>query len=327
MINSIRSDPSAAAELAAHVMLLDRVDLDFPHPRILFANISIKPQTMPPKNTWFLPPDFTFLENGPIQLGTVISHPKRPTLVLLHPDEISATTPPINLPPIQVLVESNHSHAGNRNISIGGEIWGNFVQLVSASAKLDIELRKNVQYGVVDHEVHSFVRPFTRDTLTAIIAQPDVRKHMDAGLWGKRPVYIVSGLRITKTGMNVTKGQGTTRGAGISGSGPAPTGVLSVEVGADLHGETRRDKVDSYETAPRIVFAYRLNVIRQIRKCNVESELFSHRTAFMTGGIEEEMEMEVAEIDAQELKDDLEHEGLDFAEHTVGNDDVFISFA
>jgi hypothetical protein len=32
--------------------------------------------------TWFLPPDFTFAADGPIQLGTVIAHPKRPTQVL-----------------------------------------------------------------------------------------------------------------------------------------------------------------------------------------------------------------------------------------------------
>ena len=283
---------------------------------------------MGPKKTWFLPPDFTFLENGLIKLGTVIAHPKHPTLVLLGPDEISTTTPPIKLPPVQVLVEPNHIHTDNRNNSIGGEIWGKFVELASVSLKLDTEWGKEIQYGVVDHEVHSFVRPFTRDTLAAIVAQPSVRKHMDDGLWGKQPVYIVSGLRITKTAMSVTNGQGTTHGGRIGGSGPVPAGVMPVELGVGLQGEMRRDKVHSYEAAPRIIFAYRLSVIRQRRDREIESEIFSHKTAFMTGGIEEEEEeeMEIADIDMLELKDDLEDEDEAFSEHSVGNMDVCISF-
>ncbi|CAI7619893.1 unnamed protein product [Penicillium discolor] len=281
---------------------------------------------MSPKKTWFLPPDFTFLENGLIKLGTVIAHPKHPTLVLLDPDGVS-TTPPIKLPPVQVLVEPNHIHTDNRSNSIGGEIWGKFVELASVSLKLDIEWGKDMQYGVVDHEVHSFVRPFTRDTLAAIVAQPSVRKHMDDGLWGKQPVYIVSGLRITKTEMSVTNGQGTTHGGGIGGSGPVPAGVMPVEVGVDLRGEMRRDKVHSYETAPGIIFAYRLNVIRQRRGRDMESEIFSHKTAFMTGGIEEEEEMEMVDIDTLELKNDLEDEDEAFSEHSVGNTDYLLQMA
>lgn len=160
------------------------------------------------------------------------------------------------------------------------------------------------------------------------MTQPSVRKHMDGGLWGKQPVYIVSGLRITKTGMSVTSGQSTTNGGRIGGSGPVPAGVMPVELGVDLQGETRRDKVHSYETAPGIIFAYRLNVIRQRRDRDMESEIFSLKTAFMTGGIEkeEEEEMEMADIDMLELKDDLEDEDELFSEHSVGNTDVCIYF-
>ncbi|KAL3481492.1 hypothetical protein BJX99DRAFT_218426 [Aspergillus californicus] len=283
---------------------------------------------MAPKKTWFLPPDFTFLENGPIRLGTIIPHPKHPTLALLDPDEISTMTPPVELPSVQVLVESNHSHTDSRGNAIGGEIWARFVELASASLKLDIEWRKDMQYGVVDHEVHSFVRPFTRDTLAAIATHPSVRKHMDGGLWGKQPVYIVSGLRITKTAMSVTEGRGTTRGGGIGVSGPVPAGAMPVEIGVGLHGEMRRDKVDSYETAPGIIFAYRLHCIRQKRDGDVESEMFSHKTTFMTGGVDgdEVVEIEIADVDMLELKDDLEDYGGGFTEYEVGDTDMCISF-
>ncbi|KAJ5721576.1 uncharacterized protein N7483_009510 [Penicillium malachiteum] len=281
---------------------------------------------MSPK-TWFLPPDFTFLENGLIQLGTVIPHPHHPTRVLLQPEELSIATPPICLPPVQALVENNHSHVDSRSNTIGGEIWGNFVQMASASLKLDTKWMKEVQYGVVDHEVQSFSRPFTMDTLANIVAQPAVRKYMDSGLWVKRPVYIVSGLRITKMGMSVTMGQSKSRGGGIEGSVPVPAGGVPVVVGAGIHGERRQDKTDSYETAPRIVFAYRLNIIRQRQSGNLESALFSHRTAFMTGGTEQSMEVEVAEVDLSVLQDvqDEDEDPLQFIEHKVGETDVCVS--
>ncbi|PLB39765.1 uncharacterized protein BDW47DRAFT_124101 [Aspergillus candidus] len=280
---------------------------------------------MSPKKTWFLPPDFTFLENGHLKLGTVLAHPKDPTRVLLHSDSISAITPSICLPSTQVLVEPNHGHIDSGSTSVGGKLWANFVQLASASISLDLEWRKSVEYGAVDHEVHVFNREFTNDALSAIVAQPDVKSFIDSGLWGKRRIYIVSGLRITTTSMKVMTGRGTARGVGVGGS--APIGGLPVEVGVDLHQGIARDKMDSYETDQRVIFAYRLSVIKPKKKGGAEPGiLFSHRTAFMNGGVDDEkVEMEVADIDMQELRDDPGEEGFNFVEHAVGDDDVLIT--
>jgi hypothetical protein len=57
--------------------------------------------------TWFLPPDFTFAADSPIQLGTVIAHPKKPTLVLTT---LSSLDSSITLPKTSILTETNHAY-------------------------------------------------------------------------------------------------------------------------------------------------------------------------------------------------------------------------
>ncbi|KAI2616650.1 hypothetical protein GGS26DRAFT_441555 [Hypomontagnella submonticulosa] len=272
--------------------------------------------------TWFLPPDFTFKEDS-LQLGTVLPHPAHPSKVLLEPSEV----PELGLPPVQTLIEAGHNHTRSTNSSIGGEIKASISELASLGTNLNLQGRNVIQYGTVSHEVRSFSRSLSKATLELITAQPAVRRHIDSGLFGKRPVYVISGLRIAVDSMGVTKEKSYTRGGGANASGPVT--AAPVELGAEVHGERGKDVLDSYETAPGIVFAYRVNVIRQKRDGYVESEIFAHKTAFMTGmgeDDEEQIEMEAVEVTKGVLEDDLEEE-IDTAEHQLSNGDTYISFS
>lgn len=67
---------------------------------------------------------------------------------------------------------------------------------------------------------------------------------------------------------------------------------------------------DGYETAPGIVSAYRLHMVREKRDGGAESELFSHRTAFYSGEAEDSddddnMEMECVDVTAKVVNEDL----------------------
>ncbi|KAJ4178756.1 hypothetical protein NW755_012979 [Fusarium falciforme] len=217
--------------------------------------------------TWFLPPDFTFTPDGPLQLGAVITHPGRPTNVLASP----RTDPSIQLPEIQVITEKNHSHS-NEVSRKGG---------VSLFANLD-----------------------------------SVKEHIESGMFGKRPVYLVSGLRVTNESFTVTKEKGTGNQAEISASGP--TGPVPVEVGGSLSGGVERTKVDSYETAPGIVFAYRLHVIRPKSSGSSQSEMFSSSKAFWTDKAETEP-MEVVVVTLDVVGEDLEEEEIKFAQADLEN--------
>jgi outer membrane receptor for ferrienterochelin and colicin len=96
---------------------------------------------------------------------------------------------------------------------------------------------------------------------------------MDSGVFGKRAVYIVSGVRIAKTLFTVTKETGASYGIELSGSGPLIPGPVLIELGASLAHNREKTVTDTYDTAPGIVFAYRVHVIRY-KRAGVETELF-----------------------------------------------------
>ncbi|KAJ4243558.1 hypothetical protein NW757_011199 [Fusarium falciforme] len=262
--------------------------------------------------TWFLPPDFTFTPDSPLQLGAVITHPGRPTNVLASP----RTDPSIQLPEIQVITEKNHSHSNEVSRKGGVSLFAKFVEFASGSVSYEASRRNFLQYGNVDHEVRSLLAPFSKDFLTSLTSLDSVKEHIESGMFGKRPVYLVSGLRVTNESFTVTKEKGTGNQAEISASGP--TGPVPVEVGGSLSGGVERTKVDSYETAPGIVFAYRLHVIRPKSSGSSQSEMFSSSKAFWTDKAETEP-MEVVDVTLDVVGEDLEEEEIKFAQADLEN--------
>ncbi|KAJ4322667.1 hypothetical protein N0V84_004692 [Fusarium piperis] len=267
--------------------------------------------------TWFLPPDFTFTPDGPLQLGAVITHPGRPTNVLASP----RTDPSIQLPEIQIIAEKNHSHSNEISRTGGVSLFAKFVEFASGSVSYEASRRNLIQYGNVDHEVRSLVAPFSKDFLTSLISLDSVKEHAASGLLGKKPVYLVSGLRVTNDPFTVTKEKGSGNKAEISASGP--TGPIPVEVGGGLSGGVERTKADSYETAPGIVFAYRLHVIRPRGSGRSQSEMFSSSSALFTGR-EELGALEVLDVTLDVVGDDFEGEEITFDQADLGNGECYL---
>lgn len=273
--------------------------------------------------TWFLPPDFTFAADGPLQLGTVIAHPKKPTLVLTT---LGSPDSGITLPKTSILTETNHAHAKSHAQSSGFSTWMQFLGVASASAKTDVGSSASLSYGAADHEIRSFAEPLTAETALKIAALPAVQQHMASGVFGKRAAYVVSGVRIAKTSFAVQKETGASNAVELSGSGPPIPGPVPVELGAGVARHHEGTVTDSYETAPGIVFAYRVHVVRY-KRAGIETELFQSRSAFMTGsGRADDEELPVVvEGTREELDEDLEEEN-EYTLTSIGDDDVCISF-
>ena len=132
---------------------------------------------------------------------------------------------------------------------------------------------------------------------------------------------IISGLRVARDSFQVTNGVGSAVSMELAASGAVPAGPVPLEAGGAVSGSHERNVTDGYETAPGIVFAYRLYVIREKRDGTVETELFSHRTAFYSGEGEdsddENLEMECVNVTAQVVNEDLEVD-LEFDEYPIG---------
>ncbi|KAF5655149.1 hypothetical protein F25303_832 [Fusarium sp. NRRL 25303] len=252
--------------------------------------------------SWFLAPDFTFTPNGPLQLGAVIPHPSRPTQTLASP-----RTDAITLPEVQTLVETNHSHSNDVTRTAGINLFAKFVELASPSIGYESSRRDALAYGTVDHEVRSLAGPFSKEFLQSIVNTEAVKEHIDSGFLGKRTVYFVSGLRVATSSFTVTKEKGVGHNPSLSASGP--TGTVPVEVGGGISGGKESSKTDSYETAPGIIFAYRLHAIRVRGSGAVGSEMFVNKKAFMSGRPGPDSEpFEVVDVDVEVLKGDKEEE-------------------
>ncbi|KAH8812804.1 hypothetical protein F5884DRAFT_786442 [Xylogone sp. PMI_703] len=270
--------------------------------------------------TWFLPPDFTFTTDGPLRLGMVISHWSKPTSVLAVVG--SGTASEIKLPAPTTLVEPNHVHSRSKSRSDSLSIWFKFESIASTSASNEIGQSSTIDYSKTDHEIRRFSEPILPDTVTAIANLPAVRAQIDSGMFGKRPVYMVSGLRIATSSFTVTQENSSNVTVEVEGSGP-PTGTVPAEVGGTAKHKGEKKVTDSYDTAPGIVFAYQLNVIRT-RRAGVETELFSHKSAFLTGaGGTKEEPLIVVEATKDEIDEDLEEE-VEYESTEIGEDELCV---
>ncbi|KAH0525896.1 hypothetical protein TsFJ059_009299 [Trichoderma semiorbis] len=274
------------------------------------------------RKTWFLPPDFTFLPDGQISLGSIIPSPRQPTTTLA-----SVTSyPAIILPETKSIVEKNVSFSVEKTRSFGLELFTKLLDV--KNAKIDLSWYKNRSFSAVDHEVQTYHGAFSPETLKAILALDAVKKHIDSGRFGKRRVYIITGLRVVSQGFTVTEEKGRSTSSAVGASGFVPASIVPAVLGAIIGGKSEVRANTSYETSPGIVFAYRLHVIRP-KGTGADEELFSDRTAFFTGEAEaEEAEMEIAEVDGSVYREDLDEEQDNYEEKRLDelDNDSYIVF-
>ncbi|KAH6972613.1 hypothetical protein EDB80DRAFT_743560 [Ilyonectria destructans] len=223
---------------------------------------------------WFLPPDFTFLPDGELALGTVIPYPHRPTLSLASLG--SDAHPEITLPGVETLTEIEHNHTYDSKRSLGADLFAKFVDLASAIGNTNVSRYKNTSLGSVDLEVRTFRKGICADALKAIVGLDSVKKHINSGHFRQLPVYIISGLCVAKESFEVRNEAGSSKSTSVSGSGNAPLGGPFIESGVSISSSNGQSRTDSYKSAPGVVFAYRLHVIRMKRNGDVETELYAN---------------------------------------------------
>ncbi|RFU80268.1 hypothetical protein TARUN_1944 [Trichoderma arundinaceum] len=269
------------------------------------------------QKTWFFPPSFDLLPDGEVSLGSIIPHPNRPTLSLAS----LSSHPEIILPEIRTLTEADHNHSRSNGTSLAAEVFLKLVSLALEVGNVNVSRFTKTTFGSVDLETRVFSSGLSEDVLKAIMGLSQVKKHMNGGMLGKRPIYIISGLRVAKGSFQVTSESKSSTSTLTRVSTSTGTGPLSLASGSNVTNNREQGKQDSFKTAPGIVFAYRLHVIRSKRDGEVEAELFSHRTAFLTGeaGDEEsEEELEYRGVTADVLQDDMEIEP-NFEKHSIAD--------
>ncbi|KAJ5698404.1 hypothetical protein N7462_000409 [Penicillium macrosclerotiorum] len=269
---------------------------------------------------WFLAPDFTFRKNGTIRLGTVLEHPLRPTQILAS--QGNGLPADLDLPSKRSFIERNHEHSSDSDMSVGTKLWATFLEVASPAVGMSVDLSRNRDFGKVDHEVWTFDHELGDKCLKDIVTAPKIQKYIESGFLGRKPVYIITGVRITNTAFTVSTGSKTALSVSASAAASDPSGTVPITAGAEGNMRLAKTVGDSYETAPGIVFAYRVHIIRTRGEGEVREELFSHKKAFMTGA--SGPEIECLEVNLQVLRQDPD-ESLEVHEYCVGDDDCWVS--
>ncbi|PTB51201.1 hypothetical protein M431DRAFT_511311 [Trichoderma harzianum CBS 226.95] len=229
----------------------------------------------------------------------------------------------IPLPDIQSLMEKGHRHSRTNNASICSKVFDRFIELASNSTSVIWSRYKSTTFGSVDLETRTYSKAISSEALNAIVGLERVKKYMNRGILGKRPIYIITGLRIARESFSVAYEARSRIETSFAVLGSAATGPLPLNIGASISEKNDKSRKDEYQIAASVVFAYRLHVIRERRSGDVETELFRHRTAFMTGERDDEgksiKEMVVEEVNTEVLREDLGIEP-DFEEFAVAEE-------
>lgn len=275
--------------------------------------------------TWFLPPDFNFLPDGEIALGTIIKYPTRPTLALATLSE----HPEVLIPRTAVVVERNHHHSSSVDGSLEANIfakWSNFLS-TSVGLRASRHFGRSLNTNRGNLEVRSFQGKFDEPSLEAMTNIPKVKKHINSAFWGgKNYVYVITGLLVSTGSFRI----GNESNHSVQVSAQAQAGDNGGFSGGGGGGCSRAGQsTHSHETAPGVVYAYRLHVIRP-RSDDIETEMFESREAFFTGdgpngkGNSESMEMVDATPDV--IRQDLSETPSISDVYELG-DDKFVVFS
>ncbi|KAH8898149.1 hypothetical protein GQ53DRAFT_678171 [Thozetella sp. PMI_491] len=271
--------------------------------------------------SWFLAPDFTFRKNGVIRLGTVLEVPWDPTGILASKN--NGLPADLQLPPEGKIDEANHEHTTDAGKSGGLKLWADFLELASASVGASADTSHNLTFGKVDHEVWTFDSELGDACLKALVATPKVRKYIDSGFIRRKDVYVITGVRIAKSSFTVSTTSETAISGEASASAPIPaSGVIQITAGGEANARVTRSVGHSYETAPDIVFAYRVHVVRTKGDGEVSEKLFRSKKAFLTEA--SGSELECLEVSSDVLRQCLGGD-VEILEHAAGDEDVWIS--
>ncbi|KAJ5443339.1 hypothetical protein N7445_004452 [Penicillium cf. griseofulvum] len=243
--------------------------------------------------TYILAPNFHFKPGtGPISLGNIISHPRRPHRALTTVD--TATLQNI-YPRVETFTDYERSltRGDHRQVSIS--LWAEFLRTVSG--KVSGGRGRDVQsnYTIDCLETMYFVADPPLEEIQTRLMAPRVQAVTKASrIPGFRtPVYMVTGLMIAKGfSANMTNNERRNGEVEISGNVPSPVGQFGT--GTSMAKSASTEESDKWRAGEDIVFAYQLLKIevKGWKGQRVEYDELRHKAAYLSKNDEEETDEE-----------------------------------
>lgn len=246
--------------------------------------------------TYILAPNFQYKPSGPIQIGNIIADPFRPSKPLSTPAEADK-------PVIESVLEYSHEITKEEGRSVGVSFWTNFLTHIGTGVDVTRGSDSLQQYSISELETQ-YLRdePLDDDAdISRRLKEPRVQSAINAGLFGKRPVYMVTGLKIAR-GFSLRTKLSKIIGGGIEAEAPI---VTFVSTGVRVTNERRDGIANSFTASSEaIVFAYQLHKIQpRSRKQTTVVDIFQSESAFLHDDDEEGTDAESEEISIEMATD------------------------
>lgn len=155
------------------------------------------------------------------------------TLASLAP---RSENPAIALPGTKSLADKSRVFSAKKKRSFSPELLARSLELAPANGKTGVSWSRSKSFGAVDLEA-----------LRAITRLDEVKRRIDSWQFGKRCVYIISGLRAAVDSFTVTDKKASEASGSVDGSGPVPAGgMMPLEVGGGSSGASGDKSSRSY---------------------------------------------------------------------------------
>lgn len=218
------------------------------------------------KKTYFLTPSFDYPPppTGPIKLGNILSDPASPDRPL-NPGK-TIVPPPEDGITTTVKTDWKSELSKMNSASVG--LYAKFLELVvgaGVDAAVNWDHKNTDEYSFARLETTYFNPLEVSEYLTESLKTPNVKAHIEKGWARKRPVYIITGLKVVRGGKlksSKTRGHGGTLSVGLDGTALA----VPVDVGPELEVQREKGHKVSWSTSDDFVFAYRLSRLKLKRK-------------------------------------------------------------
>ncbi|KAK5167687.1 uncharacterized protein LTR77_007386 [Saxophila tyrrhenica] len=223
--------------------------------------------------TYILAPNFSFQPDGSIKIGNIIAEPFRPTKPLSALDLVTNSIEIITTTELQSSIRKVKSRSGH------GSIWAQFLQTASGHVGAGKSTDRATSYESDSLDTIQLKYDPTEDQVTPLLQNSKVLAAMNAGIFGRQPVYMITGLKIAR-GFSM-KNQVTTNYEVSTGFGVPVTDQISV--GFDVGRGHGNEVETSFRSANDIIFAYQLHKIalkgRKTTTTNVD--VYAPKSAFL----------------------------------------------
>lgn len=222
--------------------------------------------------TYILSPNFTFHPNTSICMGDIIQDPSDPTKPLSSLSDLDPLDTESHLD-YDAKLSKYKSH------SLQGSIWASFLQ--TANAKVGGGVSGDVldKYSMDRLETIYFKKQPTDEEAAERVKHGKVKTVMNAGIFGKSPVYMITGLKVAR-GFKLDSGGSSHKTANTSFEATASS---DVSLGTKISAGGTDDVQQSYSSGQDIIFAYQLHIItyRGWRNRTVDITTYKPQAAFL----------------------------------------------